>query len=341
MTILIAVVMIGVLVFAHELGHFLAAKASGIMVLEFAVGMGPVLVSRQAGETRYSLRLLPIGGFARMAGEDLDEDNNLVPDDRRYDKKPLLARAAVILAGPLTNFLLAMLIFAVVFMFMGVPSNQPVVGALSPDWPAANAGLAIGDRIISINGTAVNSWQDVQQLIASSQGNPSALTIERDGQQLSFQITPRTDQQTGQTMIGIGPQNDRFSFFGSLRLGWEETIWFTKQIISILVNMVTGKIPAEGAGPIGMIVMVGQVARTGVINLLTFAAIISIQLGLFNLLPIPALDGSKLIFFAIEAVRGKPVDPEKESFVHFLGFVLLMVFMVLITFKDLQRLNIF
>lgn len=341
MTILIAVIMIGVLVFAHELGHFLAAKASGIMVLEFAVGMGPVIVSRQVGETRYSLRLLPIGGFARMAGEDLDEGNNLVPDDRRYDKKPLYARAFVSLAGPLTNFLLAMVVFAIVFMFMGVPSNQPIVGALSPDWPAALSGVQVGDKIVTIEGSPVSSWQDVQQLIGHRGGQESTLIIERSGQMVSIQVTPRVDQQTGQSMIGIGPKNDRFSFLGSIRLGVQQTVWFTRQIISILGNMVTGKIPAEGAGPIGMIVMVGQVARTGLINLLTFAAIISIQLGLFNLLPIPALDGSRLIFFAIEAVRGKPVDPEKESFVHFLGFILLMVFMVLITFKDLQRLNIF
>ncbi|MGI6357514.1 MAG: RIP metalloprotease RseP [Bacillota bacterium] len=341
MTILLAVIMIGVLVFAHELGHFLAAKASGIMVLEFAVGMGPLVLSRQVGETRYSLRLLPIGGFARMAGEDVDEANNLVPDHRRYDKKPLYARALVSVAGPLTNFLLAALIFAVVFMFMGVPSEQPLVGALSPGWPAAAAGLEVGDRIVSIAGQPVERWQDIQPLVADWDGQQTTIVVERAGQQLSFPITPWADQETGQVMIGIGPQSERFSFLGSIAMGWQETVWFTDQIISILSNMVTGKIPAEGAGPIGMIVMVGEVARTGFVNLLTFAAIISIQLGLFNLLPIPALDGSRLVFFLIEAVRGKPVDPEKENMVHFLGFVLLMVFMVLITFKDLQRLNIF
>ncbi len=341
MTILLAVIMIGILVFAHELGHFLAAKASGIMVLDFAIGMGPVLLSRQVGETRYSLRLLPIGGFARMAGEEVDEANNLIPDDRRYDKKPLLARALVSIAGPATNFLLAILVFSLVFMFMGVPSDQPIVGTLSAGWPAEQAGMAVGDRIISIDGAPVASWSDVQQEIAKLGGQSATMMLERSGEQISLQIVPRKDESTGQVMIGIGPKNDRFSFFGSLRMGWRETVWFTEQIISILTNMVTGKIPAEGAGPIGMIVMVGQVARTGVINLLTFAAIISIQLGLFNLLPIPALDGSRLVFFAIEAIRGKPVDPEKESFVHFIGFVLLMVFMVLITFKDLQRLNIF
>jgi regulator of sigma E protease len=165
--------------------------------------------------------------------------------------------------------------------------------------------------------------------------------LERAGEQVSLQVAPRTDTESGRPQIGIGPSIDRFSFLGSISMGLQETVWFTKQIVELLVNMVTGKIPAEGAGPIGMIVMVGQVAATGFINLLTFAAIISIQLGLFNLLPIPALDGSRLVFFAIEAVRGKPIDPEKENFVHFLGFVLLMAFMVLITFKDLQRLDIF
>ena len=124
-------------------------------------------------------------------------------------------------------------------------------------------------------------------------------------------------------------------------MGWRETVWFTQQIVSILVNMITGRIPAEGAGPIGIVVMVGQVAELGWVNLMTFAAVISIQLGLFNLLPIPALDGSHLVFLAIEAIRGRPVDPEKENFVHFLGFVLLMAFMVFVTFKDLQRLDVF
>ncbi len=340
MTILLAVIMIGVLVFAHELGHFLAAKASGIMVLEFAVGMGPTVLSRQVGETRYSLRLLPIGGFARMAGEDLDEANNLIPDDRRYDKKPLSARAFVSVAGPLTNFLLAVTIFAVVFMVIGVPSSEPLIGALSPDWPAAAAGLEVGDRIVSIAGQPVEQWQDIQGLVAGRDGQSTTIVVERADRELSFQVFPRAESETGQVMIGIGPHSER-SILGSIAMGWQETVWFVRQIISILGNMVTGKIPAEGAGPIGMIVMVGQVARTGLVNLLTFAAIISIQLGLFNLLPIPALDGSRLVFFLIEAIRGKPVDPEKENLVHFFGFVLLMVFMVLITFKDLQRLNIF
>lgn len=339
MTILMAILMIGVLVVAHELGHFLAAKANGILVQEFAVGMGPVIFSRQFGETRYSLRLLPIGGFARMAGEESDEEDNYVPEDRRYDRKPLYARALVSVAGPLANFLLAIVLFAVVFMFVGVPSSAPIVGTVEPGWPAAAADLAAGDKIVSIEGVEINSWQDVHTEISARTEQSLSIVLERTGQRLTVQVTPRNEN--GRPQIGIGPSIERFSFLGSIKMGWQETFWFTKQIVELLGNMITGVIPAEGAGPIGLIVMVGQVAATGLVNLLTFAAIISIQFGLFNLLPIPALDGSRLVFFAIEAVRGKPIDPEKENFVHFVGFMLLMAFMVLVTFKDLQRLNIF
>lgn len=339
MTVLIAILMIGVLVVAHELGHFLAAKANGILVLEFAVGMGPVIFTRQFGETRYSLRLLPIGGFARMAGEEMDEEDKLVPPDRRFDKKPVLARALVSIAGPIANFLIAILLFAVVFMFVGVPSSAPIVGSVEPGWPAAESDLAAGDRIVSIQGEAIGSWQDVHTVISSRPGQELSIVFERAGQQQTVQITPRTENDRPQ--IGIGPSIERFSFFGSIKMGWQETVWFTKQILEILGNMITGKVAAEMTGPIGLIIMTGEVAATSLINLLTFASVISIQFGLFNLLPIPALDGSRLVFLAIEAVRGKPIDAEKESFVHFVGFMILMAFMVLVTFKDLQRLNIF
>lgn len=341
MSILIAIVMIGVLVFAHELGHFLAAKANGIMVLEFAVGMGPVLFEHQGRETRYSLRLLPIGGFARMAGDEQTEENVPIPDDRRYDKKPIYARALVAIAGPATNFLVAILIFVVLFMFIGVPSSKPYVGAVAPEWPAASAGVLPGDRVVSIEGATVTSWTDIQEKIVANLDQSLTLVVEREGQELALLVSPRLDEESGRFQIGIGPSVDQFSFFGSISMGVQETFWFTKEIFELLGNMVTGKIKAEGAGPIGMVIMVGQVAETGFMNLLTFAAVISIQLGIFNLLPIPALDGSRLVLLALEAVRGKPLAPEKENFVHFLGFVLLLAFMILITFKDLQRLQLF
>lgn len=341
MSFLMAIVMISILIFAHELGHFLAAKANGILVHEFAVGMGPALYKRRFGETTYSLRLFPIGGFARMAGENFDEGEAWVPPERRFDKKSVSARAFVSVAGPLTNFLVAILIFTIVFMFVGAPSEEAFVGVVAPDWPAAEAGILVGDRIVEIGGVSIDDWSDVQTEIARHSTEPLNLVVERSQVELQVTLIPQIDEDSGKAQIGIGPKTKYFGLIGSLRLGWQETVWFTKQIIGLLLSIVTGKIPAEGAGPIGMIVMVGQVAQTGLANLLVFAAIISIQLGIFNLLPIPALDGSRLVFLAIEAVRGKPIDPEKESMVHFFGFILLLAFMVLVTFKDLQRLNIF
>lgn len=340
MTILIAVLMIGVLVFAHELGHFMTAKASGILVQEFALGMGPLIFSRQIGETRYSIRALPIGGFARMAGEEFDEEDQKVPDDRRFDKKPTYIRAIVLAAGSLMNFVLAMIIFMLVFVFMGVPSSSSVVGDVAPDNPAALAGVLPGDRVVAIDGEPVNSWQDIQRLVGPRASQALSLEVVRNGERLTFSLVPRPDQ-TGKGLIGIAPSVEKFSILASIKMGWEETVWFTRQIISLVASMITGRIPAEGAGPIGMIVMVGEVARTGLVNLMTFAAIISIQLGLFNLLPIPALDGGKLLFVGVEVLRGRPVDPEKESFVHFVGFILLMAFLVLVTYRDIQRLNLF
>lgn len=341
MTIILALVVIGVLVFFHELGHFLAAKASGMLVQEFALGMGPTVVSFTRGETKYALRMLPVGGFLRVVGEENEEGKELVPESRRYDKKPVWVRMIFVAGGSVFNFLLAALIFAIMFVFVGVPSTEPIVGAVTPDWPAAEAGLQPGDRIVSIDGVKVGSWTDFVQIVSQSPGQPLNFVVQRNATQLDLTVTPRLDETNNRAMIGVAAHNVRYNIVRSLYLGAKEMIWFTREIVAVLVSMLTGRMPAEGAGPIGMVVMVGQVARTGIVNLLSFAAIISIQLGLFNLLPIPALDGSKLVFLTLEGLRGKPIDPERENMVHFIGFVLLMALLIVITFKDLQRLNLF
>lgn len=341
MTIILAVIIIGVLVFFHELGHFLAAKASGMLVQEFALGMGPAIISVTRGETKYSLRLLPIGGFLRVVGEENETERDSIPESRRYDKKPVWQRVAFVAGGPLMNFVLAALIFAFMFTLVGVPSNLPIIGSANPGWPAAEAGLQPGDRIVRIGNSDIASWSDLQRAVGQSEGKPITFVFRRGEQELTTIVTPRLDEASGRLMVGVSPRNNRYNPLQSLLLGVREMAWFTVEIISVIGRMITGRLPAEGAGPIGMVVMVGEVARTGLVNLLSFAAIISIQLGLFNLLPIPALDGSKIVFLAFEGLRGKPVDPEKENMIHFVGFVLLMALIVLITFKDLRRLNIF
>jgi len=338
---MLAVIIIGVLVFFHELGHFLAAKASNMCVQEFALGMGPTVVSLTRGETKYSLRLLPIGGFLRVAGEESATLGETVPIDRRYGSKTVLQRMTFIAGGSLMNFILAAVIFAVIFTFIGVPSDRPVLGALSEGWPAAEAGLEPGDRVLTIDGHVINSWPDLQRAIADSEDRPVVFVFRRGEEEMSVTVTPRRDEATNRLLVGVAPENQRFNPLTALFLGVREMAGLTAEILSVIGRMLTGRLPAEGAGPIGMVVMVGEVARTGLANLLSFAAIISIQLGLFNLLPIPALDGSKLVFLALERLRGKPVDPDKENMIHLIGFVLLMVLIVLVTFGDLRRLNIF
>jgi regulator of sigma E protease len=328
-------------VFFHELGHFLAAKAANMYVQEFALGMGPALISVQRGETKYSLRVLPVGGFLRVAGEEASAVGAAIPETRRYDKKTVLQRMIFVAGGSFMNFLLAALIFASIFMFVGVPSNQPVLGSVNEGWPAAQAGLQPGDRILRIGDAAIATWPDLQRAITESAGQPLVFVLRRGEQEMSVLVTPQRDEATNRLLVGVSPKNERFDPLTAVFLGVREMAGLTAEILSVIGRMLTGRLPAEGAGPIGMVVMVGEVARTGIANLLSFAAIISIQLGLFNLLPIPALDGSKLVFLALERLRGKPVDPEKENMIHLIGFVLLMVLIVLVTFGDLRRLDIF
>jgi len=299
---MLAVLIIGILIFFHELGHFIGARAAGIRVHEFALGMGPVLFSRTSGHTKYSLRAFPIGGFLRVAGEEGEE--NEVPISERYDGKSLLARAGFVVGGALMNFVLAIVVFILIFTFMGVPTNDPVIGDVSPDGAAFAVGMKAGDRVLRVGDEVINDWTDMQQAVALYPEQPIVFVVERDGVELSFTVTPRMDESLNRALIGVQPAYSRFNVLHAIYLGVRETLWFTAEIVLVIVRMVTGQVPAEGAGPIGIVIMVGQVARTGVLNLLSFAAIISIQLGLFNLLPIPALDGSKLAFLLLEGVPG-------------------------------------
>lgn len=340
MTIIVALILISMLIFVHELGHFLAAKATGTAVLEFSVGQGPVLISHRYGETLYSLRILPIGGFASLAGEDEEvATRQSIPRERCFTGKSLPVRAAVLMSGAVANFLFAMVLFAIIFTGIGVPSEQPIVGAVIPDWPAAVAGLQPADRIVSLAGEPISSWPEIDQLINAHVGATLPLQVERNGQILQLQITPKADE-SGRSYLGVNPVTEKRQVLAAVGMGIKQTISFSQEIISTLVNMLTGTIKAEGSGPLGLIVIIGQVAKTGILNLLALAAIISIQLGIFNLLPIPAMDGGRLLFLLLELVRGRPVDPKKEGMVHLVGYALLLAFMVLVTFHDLQRLNI-
>lgn len=335
-TLFASIFVFGLLIFAHEFGHYIAAKTSGIHVIEFAVGFGPRIFGWEKKGTKYSLRLFPLGGFCRMLGEASDE----IEAKGSFQKQPLFRRFVVIVAGPLMNFLLAILLFSLIyFIFLGVPLvHLSTIGNVRTGGRAEEAGIRDGDKVTVINDIIVEDWGDVVALINAHPDEEIEITLNREGVTKTFSVVPEADPNTGRGLIGIAPLMQKYNFFASLRSGFQHFWWFLRFISASIFQMVTGQIPADVAGPVGIIYAVGEVAEAGFGNLLSLAAIISINLGIINLLPIPALDGSRLIFLFIEALRGKPIDPQKESLIHFVGFTILILLMVFITYHDLYDL---
>lgn len=348
LTALAVVFVFGLMIMIHELGHYLVAKRFGIKVLEFSFGFGPKLLGHQGQETLYALRAIPLGGFVRLYGMDSETNDEgevvIAPadDQRSFMNKKIWQRIAVIAAGPIMNFVLAIILFIGVFAYMGIPAQAGgnAVGSLIQGKAAEKAGILPGDRIVAVDGQATPTWDDLTDAIHSKPNRTLQITIERGQEQKRFNITTEKDAQTGYGMIGIAPDvvYQRVSILKAARFGWQRTIDFTKFIMVSLVEMITGKIPAEVGGPVAIAKAIGEGAREGIANLLGLTGVLSIQLGLLNLFPIPALDGSRIVFLAIEGLRGKPIKPERENFIHLIGFVLLLVAMLAITYHDVLQL---
>ncbi len=337
LTILAAVFVFGVLVTVHEFGHFITAKLTGMRVDEFAIGFGPKLYQQKDGDTLYSLRAIPLGGYNKIAG--MDPDDPVEPDS--FKSKPIPARMLVILAGALMNFLLPIILFSGIFMIEGRQQlvNEPVLGVVVDEMAAAKAGLKAGDRIVTINGKTVGTWNEVVSSLRAAGTNPVTLTAERGGAVAAYTMTPVYDNEAGRPLIGISPKFEKISlgFFGSIKEG----CLYTKNIIVAMVNglynIVTGKAPAEVAGPIGVAQMAGQVAEKGMLPLISFVAFLSINLGVINLLPLPALDGGHFVLLVLEALRGKPLGSKAMTNIQMVGVALILALTVFSTFKDITR----
>ena len=332
-TAIAAIIILGLLILFHELGHFSVAKLVGIKVHEFAVGMGPKVIKFTKGETLYTLRALPIGGYVKLEGEDQKSD-----DERAFGNKPLLARIAVLVAGATMNFILGFLIFVILLSMSGA-IVEPIIGQLTPGMPAAQAGLMPGDRIERLNNKRVYTQTDIVFFINTNQDGPINATIMRDGQRKEIKITPQLNEEYGRYMIGYQAQLAEPTVINIIKYAYYDTISHTKLIFEGLATLLRGQGSAEDiAGPVGIVGAIGGAARAGIQPLMILAAIISINLGIFNLLPIPALDGSRIMFLLIEGIRRKPIDPEKEGMVHMIGLVMLLLLMVFTVFNDVTRL---
>jgi regulator of sigma E protease len=335
-TALAFIFVFGLLTVFHELGHFLMAKRVGILVEEFAVGFGPLVVSRVIGETRYSLRLFPLGGYVRMLGEEEETEDN----ERSFRHRPVPSRLLVLGAGPLMNFLLAVFLFAVIFFWLGVPASGSEIADVIPGGPAAEAGLQGGDRIVRIEGKEVRTWDQVVKVVSARAGEQTSITVERAGRSLTVNLVPRPAEDDGRGTIGILRVMDRHNLLSSFYWGTRQTVGTTLFILIRLGQMLTQQAPADVAGPVGIVQVVGEVAQTGFLNLLSLAALLSINLGLFNLFPIPLLDGGQLVVVGWEGLTGKPLTPEREGLIKLVGVILLLAILALATYHDFMRLGV-
>lgn len=351
-TIISFIIIFTVVVVSHEFGHFLIARQNGIKVNEFAIGMGPVIFKKMIRGTRFVIRLLPIGGACMFEGEDgnyEDEEEKETPEiakEGSFNAAPVWGRIATVLAGPIFNILLAYLLSLFLCWFCG--SDLPTVKEVTGGYPAEAAGMQGGDRIIKMGHQTIHLWREISVLSYISDGSPVKVTYERNGQQYETLITPIYSAEDGRFYYGfVGGGEyidcDNLSVF---KYSWYEVRYWLISTVQSLKYMIQGRASAEDiAGPVGVATVIGDTVEQTVdkgafvviVEMVNIAVLLSVNLGVLNLLPIPALDGGRLVFLLIEAVRGKRVPPEKEGLVHMVGFVLLMLLMVFVLYNDIMR----
>ncbi len=337
LTLIAAVIIFAVMIFVHELGHFIAAKSLGVKVNEFALGMGPKLISKQKGETLYSLRLFPIGGFCAMEGEDEETE-----DERAFNKKKPWKRFIILVSGAAMNILLGF----VLLIGIGSVSEgyvEPVVREVVSDSGAMEAGLLSGDKILRANGRRVNIYEDLSWEVTNNtrENGVLNLVVEHDGEKKEIEITPK--ETDGRLTYGMSFEIGKNSVFKTVRNAGYRTIFYGRVVIDSFIQLIRGKVPlSQVSGPIGIVNEIGNAVETaqesgveGILNLLSLAVLLTINLGVFNLLPLPALDGGRILFVIIEMIRRKPISVDKEAIVHFIGIVLLLGLSVIIAFKDI------
>lgn len=354
-SILALVIILGLVVIVHEWGHYLLAKLNGVGVVEFSVGFGPRLVSFVRHGTRYSLKTIPFGGSCQLLGNDYGlsgDDPDVVRDEEHsFAGKNVWARISIIAAGPVFNFILAYVLAVIIISCAGI--DRPVVAGIVDGYPAQEAGLEAGDRITRINNTSIHLYRDIQLYTYIHEGEELEVVYVRDGETHTAVITPEYSEEDDRYLLGIyGGGRTSTNWYETLGYSWQELRFNVQEVLDALGMILTGRMPLTSfSGPVGMAGAVSDIvdevgedtAGQGAsvtayymfLNLAAFALMISANLGVMNLLPIPAMDGGRLVFLVIEAIRGKPVPPEKEAVVDTAGILFLFGFMVFVMAHDI------
>lgn len=344
-SIVIAILIFGIIIIFHELGHFLLAKANGIRVNEFCLGLGPTIVGFTKGETKYSLKLLPFGGACMMEGEDENSE-----DSRAFGNKSVWARMSVVFAGPFFNFIMAFLFAFILICCVGY--DKPTINGVLEGYAAEEAGMAGGDTIVKMNGHKVHFYRDITAYSMFHPGETVEVVYERDNERHMTTLVPKYDEETGRYLYGFTGATEYHKgniLDIAVHAVYEVKYWIYTTVESLRM-LLTGHFSVNDlSGPVGIVQNIGEVYDEAVstggfysafINMCNWVVLLSANLGVMNLLPLPALDGGRLVFLIVEAIRRKKIDPEKEGYVHLVGIVLLLLLMVVVMFNDIRKLFI-
>lgn len=340
LTILVALIFLSLLVMVHEVGHFLAGRFVGIHPEEFSIGMGPKLLGFSRKGTQFSVRALPIGGYVKFLGEDERSD-----DERAFSNASVWKRMAVIVAGPTMNILLAVVLLAAFYMGYGVYEEVPEILEVVENSPAERAGLLPGDSIIKVDDISVEGMEareaveTIRNAIRQKGSNELKIVVRRNGKDINIKVVPEYNEESDSYVIGIVfGRIRRYGLIQATGMAFNSVGKLTLMMVDALRGLIfKGQGLNEVMGPVGIVSEIGKAVEAGMQQLLLLAVMISLNLGIINLIPFPALDGGRIALLLVEGVRGKPLEPEKEGFIHFIGFVVLILLMVLVTYHDITR----
>ncbi len=342
LSILYFILILGVIVLVHEFGHFFFAKLFGIYVYEFAIGMGPKIFSKKGkgGETTYSIRAIPIGGFCQLAGEGVEEDEKL-PKDRLLQSKPVWQRFLVMFFGAGNNFLLTLIVLFFLGLVIGCPNNSTIVPNVIPESPAAVSGFMAGDDIRYINGNRTKTLDDIQLFLTIAEGETEFVVL-RDNGEVKLKIKPLEGEEATKAGYSYGFQfaNDKeYGFFSAIKYSFTKFGALYRQMVMTFKSLFTGQVSVkELSGPVGIYSAVDATKKNGVSNLFYLLALLSLNVGFVNLIPFPAFDGGRIVFLIIEKLRGKPVKAETENLIHNIGFFILLGLIAFVTINDIIKL---